>query len=311
MKEKITAFAPATVANVACGFDIMGFAITGSGDKVSVEFSDDNDLSQIVQVGKYAGLIPSQRDKNTAGVAIDHYLKVIGKENVKLKIYLEKNMPLGSGMGSSASSAVAAVVAVNHLFGEPLNKRDLIPFAMEGERIACGAAHADNAAPSLLGGFILIRDYSPLDIIQVPVSDDLQCVVLHPDIELKTSDSRKVLNRQLTIKDAITQSANAAGFMIGLLQNDLGLISRSMQDVIAEPQRGKLIPGFELLKKTAIEAGALGCSISGSGPAIFAICANKETVLKVEQKMKATMTSIGVNSTTYISPVNAPGAHII
>jgi homoserine kinase len=173
--RKITAFAPASVANVGCGFDIMGFAVSGYGDKVTIQTGDDSDNSLIIISGPYAGLIPSGRDRNTAGVAVDAFLKATGNENVKLNIGLEKNLPLGSGLGSSASSSAAAVFAANELFGNPLSPRDLIRFAMEGERVACGSAHADNAAPSILGGFILIRSYDPLDLIQVAAPDDLFC----------------------------------------------------------------------------------------------------------------------------------------
>ncbi|MFA6335435.1 MAG: homoserine kinase [Bacteroidales bacterium] len=314
--KSVTAFAPATVANVSCGFDIMGFAIQGCGDKATIVLAKDSgkegcDDNQIAMSGKYAHLIPSQRDKNTAGVAVDAYLKATGNQNIKLSIALEKNLPLGSGMGSSAASSVAAVFAVNALLGNLLSVKELIQFAMEGERVACGAAHADNAAPSLLGGFVLIRSYDPLDIIQVHCPDELYCAVLHPHIELNTSDARRVLKRDIPMRDVVKQCANAAGFMTGLLIADYDLLGRSVSDLLAEPKRTMLIPGFEQAKRAALDAGAIGCGISGSGPSIFALCKGESMALLIAEVIDRSFAEAGLLSEAFISPMNAPGALIL
>lgn len=309
--ESITAFAPATVANVGCGFDIMGFALKGSGDKVTITLQTDTDDQNIAMTGHYANLIPSARDKNTAGVAVNAYLQATGKTDIKLSIGLEKNLPLGSGLGSSAASAAAAVFAVNKLLGNYLTINELIPFAMEGERIACGSAHADNVAPSLLGGFVLIRSYNPLDIVQVKCPDELFCAVLHPHIELKTSDARRILKRDIPMNDVIKQTANAAAFMIGIIKEDFDLLGRSICDLLAEPKRTQLIPGFEPVKRAALDAGAIGCGISGSGPSVFALCKGELTAGRVAKEMQKTFSEAGLSSDTIISPLNAPGACIV
>jgi len=309
--KSITAFAPATVANVGCGFDIMGFALKGSGDKVTITLQADTDDQSIAMTGQYANLIPSARDKNTAGVAVNAYLQATGKTDLKLSIGLEKNLPLGSGLGSSASSAAAAVFAVNKLLGNYLTINELIPFAMEGERMACGSAHADNVAPSLLGGFVLIRSYNPLDIVQVKCPDELFCTVLHPHIELKTSDARRILKRDIPMTDVIKQTANAAAFMIGIIKEDFDLLGRSICDLLAEPKRTQLIPGFEPVKRAALDAGAIGCGISGSGPSVFALCKGELTAGRVAKEMQKTFSEAGLSSDTLISPLNAPGACIV
>jgi homoserine kinase len=312
MKEKIvTAFAPASVANVGCGFDIMGFALKGYGDKVTVKISQGTDNSIISMSGPYAGLIPAGRDKNTAGVAVDAYLAATSGQNICLNIALEKNLPLGSGLGSSASSSAAAVFAVNELLGRPLEIKELIPFAMEGERIACGSAHADNVAPSLLGGFVLIRSYDPLDIVQVKCPDDLFCSVVHPHIELKTSDARRILKHEIPMQDVIRQSANTAAFMVGIIREDFELIGRSINDLLAEPRRIQLIPGFEAVKKVALKSGAIGCGISGSGPSVFALCRGESLANELAGKIQNAFSVAGLESDAMISSLNSPGAYIV
>jgi homoserine kinase len=311
MKDRsVTAFAPATVANVGCGFDIMGFALKGSGDKVTITMQQENN-NFISMSGQYAGFIPSERDRNTAGVAVDAFMKSTGNNNLAIHIELEKNLPLGSGLGSSASSAAAAVFALNELLGNPLTTKELIPFAMEGERIACGTAHADNVAPSLLGGFLLIRSYNPLDIIQVKCPDELYCSVVHPHIELKTSDARRILKQDIPMHDAIKQSANAAAFMIGIMKEDFELLGRSICDLLAEPKRTLLIPGFALAKETALASGAIGCGISGSGPSVFALCRGELLAGSVAKVIQKTFSEAGLESDAIISSLNSPGALIV
>jgi homoserine kinase len=228
-----------------------------------------------------------------------------------IELRLEKKMPLGSGLGSSAASAVVAVVAVNELLGRPLSKRDLLPFALEGERIACGSAHADNAAPSLLGGFVLIRSYTPLDVIPLPTPEKLYATVIHPHIEIQTKDARGILKQQISLSNAITQWGNTAGLVAGILMSDYDLISRSLHDVIVEPIRSILIPKFYELKQAALDAGALGCSISGSGPSLFALTDSHDTAQKVANAMTLVLDNIGIGSDVFISKVNQEGAKIL
>lgn len=308
MNNQVTAFAPATVANVSCGFDIMGFAIEAIGDKVSIETAEEN---RVVVTGPYGHLIPSAWEKNTASVAVAAYLQATKQEDLRFLITLEKNMPLGSGMGSSASSSAAAVVAVNQLFDNPLTTMQLVPFAMEGERAASGSAHADNVAPSLLGGFVLIRSYQPLDIITVNCPAELYCAVVHPHIELHTSDARRVLQSEIPIGDVIKQTANTAGFMAGLLLEDYDLIGRSMSDLLAEPKRTRLIPGFDDARHAALKAGALGCGISGSGPSIFALSKGKETAQRVASAIRQQFLQVGLDSESFVSGMNVDGAKVI
>jgi homoserine kinase len=309
--KSVTAFAPATVANVGCGFDIMGFAIKDIGDRVTISLQKDKDDSRISVSGPYASLIPAERDKNTAGVAVNTYLEATANSGIRLGISLEKNLPLGSGMGSSASSAAAAVYALNHLLGDLLTTKELIPFAMEGERIACGSAHADNVAPSLLGDFILIRSYDPLDVIRVKSPIQLYCTIIHPHLQLSTSDARRILRKDIPMKDVIRQSANAAAFMTGLITEDFDLIGRSICDLLAEPKRSQLIPGFDQAKKAAMDSGALGYGLSGSGPSVFALCKGESSARKVAKVMQRSFSEAGLASDNYISQLNAPGACII
>jgi len=309
--RSVTAFAPATVANVGCGFDIMGFALKGRGDKVTITLQEGKNNSIISMKGKYAVFIPAERHKNTAGVAVDAFLEATGNKGIGVSIMLEKNLPLGSGLGSSASSSAAAVLAVNKLLGSPLTIKELIPFAMEGERVACGSAHADNVAPSLLGGFVLVRSYNPLDIIQVKCPDELFCAVFHPHIELKTSDARRILKRDIPMEDVIRQSANAAAFMIGILKEDFELMGRSITDLLAEPKRTQLIPGFDAVKQAAMDSGALAFGISGSGPSVFALCKGESIAIGMEEIVRKTFYLSGLGSDSIVSSLNSPGAFIV
>jgi len=307
--KSIRAFAPATVANVCCGFDILGFAVDAPGDEVMLTLRDDG-IIKVMSITGDGGKLPREADRNTAGVAVISFLKSLGKEQ-GVDIQLTKNLPLGSGMGSSAASGVAALVAINHLMGNPYTREQLVPHAMEAERIACGAAHADNVAPSLLGGFVLVRDYQPLDVIKITTPEKLYCTLVHPHLELKTEDSRRVLRQSLALKDVITQSGNIAGLMIGLTKPDYALIGRSLKDVIAEPIRSAFIPGFDNLRKVAIESGALGCGISGSGPTIFALSENEVHAVAAGNAMQQEFLKHKLQSDVYVSKVNQEGARIL
>jgi len=307
--NEVRAFAPATVANVAAGFDVLGFALDSPGDELVATFSEKPGVT-ISRITGDDGRLPLDSHKNTAGVSVHALLKYLG-ETRGIDLRLEKKMPLGSGLGSSAASAVVAVVAVNELLGRPLSKRDLLPFALEGERIACGSAHADNAAPSLLGGFVLIRSYTPLDVIPLPTPEKLYATVIHPHIEIQTKDARGILKQQISLSNAITQWGNTAGLVAGILMSDYDLISRSLHDVIVEPIRSILIPKFYELKQAALDAGALGCSISGSGPSLFALTDSHDTAQKVANAMTLVLDNIGIGSDVFISKVNQEGAKIL
>lgn len=307
--KSVRAFAPATVANVSCGFDIFGFAVESPGDEVILTTSPRPGV-RLLRIEGDGGRLPLEASKNTAGVAITAFLKAIDSDQ-GFELILKKKLPLGSGMGSSAASSVAALLAVNHLTGEPFERKDLLPFAMEAERVACGSAHADNVAPSLLGGFVLIRGYSPLDVVNIPTPGNLYCTLVHPQLELNTVDSRQVLRMEISLKSAIVQWGNIAGLVAGLMKPDFDLISRSLHDVIAEPIRSMLIPGFDLIKEKARENGALGSGISGSGPTIFALSTDEKTAARVGDVIRIEFEKFKLNSEVFVSRINPRGACIL
>lgn len=303
-------FAPATVANVACGFDIFGFAVDHPGDEILLTRRDEPGVSIVDIIGD-GGRLPRQAERNTAGHAIQTYLKKIGRTDVGVDVVLTKKMPLGSGMGSSAASSVAGVFAINELLGKPLKTIDLLPFAMEGERLASGSAHADNVGPSLLGGFIVIRSYYPLDIIKIDTPASLFCTLVHPDVEVNTKDARFILKNEVSLKNTIIQMGNVAGLMAGLMKPDYDLISRSLVDVIIEPVRAILIPEFNEVKQAALQSGALGCSISGSGPSMFALSRDQATADRVGMAMQQAFLTAGITSDIYVSGINTEGPKVL
>lgn len=308
--NSISVFAPATVANVACGFDIFGFAVASPGDQITLTRRDEPGVS-ITNITGDDGRLPRETTRNTAGIAIQTYLQHIGRTDVGIDVVLHKQMPLGSGLGSSAASAVAGVYAVNELMGRPLPVMGLLPFAMEGERLACGSAHADNVAPALLGGFVVIRSYHPLDVIRIETPAVLFCTIVHPDIEVNTKDARFILKNEVSLKNTITQMGNVAGLIAGLMTPDYALISRSLVDVIIEPVRAILIPEFNEAKQAALDNGALGCSISGSGPSMFALSRDGQTAGRVGTAMQQAFLSVGVTSDAYVSEINRQGPRVI
>lgn len=309
MKNALRVFAPATVANVACGFDIFGFALEMPGDEVIVRLKSSPGVT-VSKVTGDRGALSLDAEKNTAGVSVIKLLEFLNSRQ-GIEIELHKKMPLGSGLGSSAASAAGSVFAANTLLGSPLSSKELIPFAMEAERIACGSAHADNVAPALLGGFVLIRGYHPLDIIEIPLKIDLYCAVLHPKIEIRTEMARHILKKEISLNQLVIQSGNAAGLIVGLLQGDTGLISRSLEDVVVEPTRSTLIPGFSEMKSAAMEEGALGCSISGSGPSLFALTRDKHQAEKVGLALTKACHQKGLDCDLYISSINKQGPKIL
>ena len=309
MHDSIKVFAPATVANVTCGFDILGFAVDQPGDEIMLKKLDSGKV-KIVEITGDNGALPVDADKNSCSVVIKMLLKDLSIDQ-GIDIYLDKKMPLGSGLGSSAASSVAAIFAINELLGKPKLLEELLPYAMEGERVACGAAHADNVAPGLYGGFVLIRSYDPLDVIRLKTPDELYAILVHPHIEVKTKDAREILRKQIYFKDSIKQSGNVAGLIAGLLTSDYSLISRSMHDYIVEPTRSILIPGYNEVKEAAMGIGALGAGISGSGPSIFALSNNREIAQKIGAGMRKIYANIEIDSETYVSKINQTGPKIL
>lgn len=307
--RSIKALAPATVANVSCGFDIFGFAVEAPADEVIMTLKQEPGVV-IRQITGDDGRLPLEAGKNTAGVAIEAMLKALDSD-AGVEITLHKKLPLGSGMGSSAASSAAALVGMNHLLDQPFTREQLLPFAMEAERIACGSAHADNVAPSLLGGFVLIRGYEPLDVTKIPTPSDLYCTLVHPHLELKTEDSRRVLKASISMKDAVTQWGNIAGLVVGLMKPDYGLINRSLSDVVAEPIRSVLIPGFHIIKAEALKNGALGAGISGSGPTIFALSTEYSIAETVGKAIQSQFEKLKLKSDVYVSRINSVGARVI
>lgn len=307
--DKIKVFAPATVANVACGYDILGFAIDKPGDELIMELTSEKGVV-IVDIEGDGGVLPRNPHKNSATVAIMDYLNFINAD-FGCKVWIKKMMPSGSGLGSSAASAVAGVYAINMLCNEKLTKEEMLPFLLNAEKAACDAAIADNVAASLFGGFILVRSYEPLDIIHIPVPEELWCAVINPDVIVLTKEAREILPKEIPLSISLRQSANVGGLMVGLLRGDYDLIGRSLVDYIAEPYRSKLIPGFYEMKEAAIKAGALGSSISGSGPSVFALCKGKDIADKVGEAMKNVMNEMKINAEVYVSKVNHTGPKVL
>jgi len=305
--NEIKLFAPATIANVSCGFDVLGLCLDTVGDEMIIRRTPEKGVKITKIVGQD---LPLETEKNVAGVAVLALLeKVEVAGGFEIEIY--KNIKPGSGIGSSAASSAGAVFGVNKLLGEPFSLQELVPFAMEGEKLASGTAHADNVAPALLGGCTLIRSYNPLDIIKIEAPSELYATVVHPQIEVKTSDARSVLKQTVSLQQTVTQLGNLGGLISGLYTDNYALIGRSLHDEIVEPYRSILIPEFENAKKTALKAGALGSGISGSGPSIFALSKGKETADKVGQAMALVYKKINIDFDIHVSKVNANGIKII
>ncbi len=307
--ESIKVFASATVANVACGFDVLGFAVSEPGDEIILTKNNSEKL-RITSISGDEGQLPYDPEKNTATVVISRLLEHLNTKQ-GFDIRLQKKMPLGSGLGSSAASSVAGVFAANEMLGRPLKKEELLPFAMEGERVACGSAHADNVGPSLLGGFILIRSYDPLDVVKLPPLPGLYATVVHPQIEIKTKDARGILKKEITLKDAIRQWGNVGGFIAALYSGDFELLGRSMVDHIVEPIRSILLPGFEQVKQAALKTGVLGCGISGSGPSVFALSKGRGIAEKAGEEMARIFEDLKIESEVYVSEINQKGPLIM
>jgi homoserine kinase len=307
--ESVSAFAPATVSNVACGFDVLGFALDAPGDEVTARLAPTG--VRIDAISGDRSRLPRDAARNTAGVAAQALLTMLG-ETRGVALTICKGLPLSSGLGGSAASAVAAVVAVDALLQARTPIDTLLACAFEGERIGAGAAHADNIAPSLYGGLVLVRRPNPPDIVRLPVPRGLTAVVVHPDLEIETARARALLGDRVPLVDAIRQWANLGALVDGLHRGDFALIARALEDSIAEPRRASLVPGLAAIKQAALEAGALGCSLSGSGPSLFALCRDEASARRVAAAMTAAVTQqIGGDTATYISAIAPRGARVV
>jgi homoserine kinase len=304
--KQVTIHSPGTVANLVCGFDILGLALNVPYDVMEVKLLEE---PVVIIHNRDEFNLPTDPEKNVAGVV---FLAVMEKTDRKVgfEVTIEKHIKPGSGIGSSAASAAGAAVAANHLLGNIFSTDELVQLAMNGEKLASGVKHADNIAPCILGGVSLIRAIHPLDIVSIP-APDLHVTVVHPQIEVRTSDARQILKHQVLLKDAIRQWGNIAGLVTGFMKNDYDLIGRSLEDVIIEPVRSILIPGFHEVKSKCKEAGALGGGISGSGPSIFMLSKEEKTAKAVEEVMKEVYGRIGIDYHTYVTTINKKGVVVV
>ena len=309
MTKIIKVRATSSVANVSCGFDCIGYSIGEPSDDLTIETKDKPGI-KIVISGLKAGSIPTAAENNTAGKAILSLLDSLDI-NQGFNVHIEKGIPPGSGLGSSAASAAAAVVGVNKLLGNPLKLKELLVHGMAGEAVAANGLHADNIAPALFGGIILILSLDPLDILQLPVPENLFSTAVLPDFVINTRDARNMLPNQVPLKTAVEQARNLAGFTLGLHEGDFDLLGRSMVDLFAEPIRAELIPGYHIVKKVAMDTGAIGCGISGSGPALFALSDSKEMAKKVGSAMVEAFKKNGLNSIAYSSSIHKKSPDIM
>lgn len=301
-------FAPATVANMGCAFDIMGMAIDGVGDIISVCVMEGCGI----EIENRSGVeLPLDIEKNVITPALRAMMKAYGNP-VKAEVIVERKISPGSGIGSSAASSAAAVYAMNEALGRPFAPEKLVEFAMEGEKlISGGTPHADNVAPAILGGVVLMRGYDPLDIVRLPAPEQFCCSVVHPDIMVSTKMAREVLPKEIPLRLAVKQWGNVAGLVAGLMSGDIYLIGRAMKDAVVEPYRKRFIPGFDELRENVMAEGALAMNISGAGPSVFALSENMETARKVGEAMSAHFSALGIGSDVYVEKVSNRGARVI
>jgi len=304
--KKITIHSPATIANLVCGFDILGLCLEEPYDRMELKMNDSGKL-MIKSLGAHS--LPEDPLQNTAGVALLELMAQVSPET-GFDLTITKNIKPGSGLGSSAASSTGAVVAANHLLSNRFSREECVRFAMQGEKLASGVKHADNVSPGIYGGITLIRSIFPLDIVPVDYPP-LFVTVVHPQIEIKTSDARQILRQQVQLRDAIRQWGNIAGLVTGLMRGDYALIGRSLEDVIIEPVRSILIPHFDEIKKAAREAGVLGGGIAGSGPSLFMLSADRATAAQAEEAITAIYNRIGLEHHSYVTTINPQGCRII
>lgn len=307
--DSVRVFAPATVANLVCGFDVLGLAVDRPGDEVRMTRRAAPGV-RLLRITGDEGRLPLEASRNTVSASVQMLLRHLDREDIGVDIELHKHMPIGSGLGSSAASTVAGLWAINELLGRPLSALELLPFAMRGEELACGAGHADNVAPALLGGVVLIRSYQPLDVVRLP-APPLHCALVYPHVEVPTRDARQLIRQTVPLTDAVTQWGNVAGLVSGLFLQDVDLIGRSMQDVVVEPVRAMLIPDFYRLRELAMQTGAVSFGISGSGPSVFAFAPDEATAAGIVEQLRRHLAGLGVGSQGYVSAVNEQGPRVL
>jgi len=307
MTNEIKIFSPATVANVACGFDVLGFCLDTIGDVMVIRKTEEKGI-KITKIEGYD--LPFEAEKNVAGVsALAMYNALQPKCGFEIEIY--KNIKPGSGIGSSSASAAGSVYGMNVLLGNPLNKTELTYYAMKGEALASQCEHADNLAPAIFGGFTLVKSAIPLQVLELPTPSELYATLIHPQIEIKTSESRAILPKDIPLQNAITQWANVGSLVHGLHTSDYDLIKDALNDVVIEPYRKQLIPFFDDVKTAVLEAGALGCAISGSGPSIFTLSKGEDTAKAVEKAMHQVYSNSDIQFETYVSKINTKGIRVL
>ncbi len=317
MKSRATAFAPASVANVAVGFDLLGFSIDVAGDKVTVERTSSLEVS-IQQIAGTTTQLPQDPTKNTATAGLVQLLRD-RKFDFGFRVSIEKGIPFGSGMGGSAASAVAAILAANALLPQPLTDQEMITYALIGEAQASGSYHADNVAPSFFGGLTFSRITNStekgkapkVDVVSLPLPSQVFCVLVHPHLSVETKTARGILKQDVPLRTHVDQSANLAGFIAACFQDNVELLGRSLKDILIEPQRAHLIPGFNAVKSAALAGGALGCSISGAGPSVFAWVHGETQAQAVEKSMCSVFQTANVKTTSWTVPVKSAGARLI
>ena len=300
-------FSPATISNLSCGFDVLGLCLETIGDYMEIIKSKKKGIYISSIIGEK---IPYDIKKNVAGVASEALIDSL-KPDFGFEIKIDKKIKPGSGIGSSAASSVGAVVGINHLLGNPFKLKELIPYALEGEKLACGSKHADNVAPAILGGITLVRSTKPIDIIKLPIPKNLKAIIIHPKIEIKTADARKVLDKSIPLDKASQYWANLGAFVSSLYENNYELMKKSIVDNIIEPKRSKLIPMFDSLKRIANDNDSIGCGISGSGPSVFSLANGLKTAKIINNSFKKIYEETGIPFKTYVSDINKSGVKIL
>lgn len=309
METSVKVFAPASIGNVIVGFDVLGLAVQQPGDEVVMQLNENKEV-KITKIEGDDGRLPKDVDKNTAGIAVKALLrKLDSKQGFDIKLY--KKLPLGSGMGSSAASAVAAVVGANTLLDNPFSKIELLPFLMEAEAVASGSAHGDNIAPSLLGGLVMVQNNKPIQVKSLPFPKDMWIVLVMPKVEVLTKQARMLLKENIPLNNVVNQFSNLGGFIASLYENDIDLMRDSLNDFIAEPVRAMLIPGYQAIKTAAQQMEAVGCGISGSGPTMFAFTETEFSAQKLSERFQQEFSEINISCIHYITQVSEDGAVLI
>ena len=307
MKKSLRVFAPASIANLGCGFDIMGLALDDVGDILDIVATEGNGLS-ITNATDVP--LPEDPEMNVITPVVRKFMDMTGN-SANIEITVRQKIYPGSGIGSSAASSAAAAYGLNELFGCPLSEEEVVICAMEGENLASGGYHADNAAPAVMGGIVMIRGYEPLDLVKLPVPGNFYCTVVHPSIVVTTKEAREIMPKEIPMHTAVSQWGNVGGLVAGLYSGNVGLIGRSMKDAVAEPYRKKFIPDFDKLRKKILKCGAVAMNISGSGPSLFALSDNQETAVKAQKIFKEHFDFLGIDSEVYVEKVSNKGAKLL